>query len=163
MGEDSADQTPDVVIFFDANMPDMERCRGDCSSSDLLCVHRFNFTAHPVWCRKAIKGLDDFRVLEYFFNFITRHNNWQTGRKPLFVLVTKDHKFLERGVPEAYKKALKAQKTKLTLKFNESSVLSDESIILIKVIDCDNYGTDRRDNLRCTIKLLNEMWNGFAF
>lgn len=157
LGEEKG-SPPDAVIFFDANMPKMDRCSNNCSNKDLvLCVHRFACRVYPDHPGKALESLDDFHVIQHFFDRIRK--DWQSAvPKPLFFLITKDEDFLEVDAPEAYREAVKARKNKINIFFGEKSVSDGMHEIFILEMSPKKYGKNRNDNLRCTIQEFNKLW-----
>ena len=163
---DLEDGECDAIVFLDANMPNMDKCSNYCSGIDrdlVLCKHRFAFVGSVLSHRKALVGLDDFRVLQYFFKLIEKNPDWQAEtQKPLFILVTKDQDFLIKDVPESYARAVNAGQNQIDLTFLNGGVVSDgKNQIIIMAINCKNYGDTRIDNLRCMIKNLNDLWFKF--
>ncbi|MBI2670021.1 MAG: hypothetical protein HYX20_02680 [Candidatus Yanofskybacteria bacterium] len=159
MGDEISDPV-DVVVFFDANMPKMETCSSNCSDKELVfCVHRFFFKAEAFHPGNALFRLDDFQVLQYFFQYIRKNKRWNNvTKKPFFVLVTKDEDFLENDAPVAYKKAERTNINKFKLDFYEDSVSDGENIIFVLEISSKNYGTNRCHNLHCAIEKINKFW-----
>ncbi|MBI2062920.1 MAG: hypothetical protein HYT61_01615 [Candidatus Yanofskybacteria bacterium] len=159
-----ADGPADVVIFFDANMPNMDKCSDNCSKKgkDLVfCVHRFNFKAQIIYPGKKLDRLDDFQVIKYFFDLIRNNKAWEDpNKRPLFVLVTKDHNFVQ-DAQSAHQRAIKSPKANLPgFHYAKDRVYDDyfDFEIIVQLINCENYGTNRQDNLRCTIRELNKLW-----
>lgn len=160
--EDERPRYPDVVIFFDANMPNMDTCSGNCHYRNkklILCLHRLIFVANVMYSRRALKGLDDFKVLQYFFKYIKR--KYTLGgviKKPLFILITRDEDFLENDAPKAYRKAQKAGSNEVKLFFSKNSVSDGENVIFVLEIIHKKHGDNRLSNLRSAIEKANKFW-----
>lgn len=154
---DETNGSVDVVVFFDANMPKLDECDEDCIiEQPKLCIHRFLFQAYVVPRGNSLEGLDDFEVLQYCFKLIEKTKNWQNrNRKPLFVLITRDHNFLKKDAPEAYREASLKQKNKLNLTFHDNCVSDGKYNIRVLFI---NPKLNRTNNLHATIDKLNELW-----
>ncbi len=155
------EETFDVVLFLDANMPRFDRCSENCADKSLvLCAHKFDFKALVIHPGKALEGLNDFRVLQHIFKIIRRGRAWTRGKKkPLFYLLTKDHDFLNRDAPNAYNCAVRRGENEVTLEFKKGSVSDGENEIFVKVVGCKSYGTNRQDNLRCAVQIMNKVWS----
>lgn len=149
----------EAVIFLDANMPNMDQCNGRCVGKELVfCKHKLVFLAEFVHPGRALDNLNDFLVLEHFFKLIRDHDDWlNTYQKPVFILLTKDHDFL-KDAEYAYGKVAKIRKREPVFNIDSNSVCDGEIEIIIKLINCKNYGSDRYDNLRCAIQVLNDFW-----
>ncbi len=147
----------EAVIFLDANMPNMDNCNGQCAGKELVfCKHKFIFSTEVIHPGKALDNLNDFFVLEYFFKLIRSHNDWCDAiQKPIFILLTKDIDFL-KDAERAYKKVVK-KRSGVPI-FNTDSVCDGELKIIVKLISCKNYGSNRYDNIRCAIQILNDFW-----
>lgn len=160
--EDERRVPPDVVIFFDANMPSMDTCSSNChykNKKSILCLHRFTFVAKVIYSRKALRGLDDFKVLQHFFKYIERNYTLPSAvKKPFFILITRDEDFLENDAPEAYRKALKDGRNKVNLVFSKNSVSDGENVIFVLKIAHKKHGDNRLNDLRSAIKEANKFW-----
>ena len=159
---DELAQPVDVVVFFDANMPTMDICSNNChhkNKKPILCLHRFKFVANVMYFRGALKGLDDFEVLQYFFKYIKRKYTLQSAiKKPLFILITRDEDFLENDAPEAYRKALRAGKNEVNLVFSKNSVSDGKNTIFVLEITHKKNGDNRFKDLRSAIEKANKFW-----
>lgn len=166
MGDEAANASDavllpvEVVVFLDANMPNVDKCNGKCAGKGLVfCKHKFIFSTEVIHPGKALDKLNDFLVLEYFLKLIRSHDDWcNADQKPIFVLLTKDVNFLE-DAERAYKKVAKRRKGKPLFNTDSNFVCDGELEIIIKLISCKNYGSNRYDNLRCAIQILNDFWN----
>ena len=150
---------PEVVVFLDANMPNLDQCNGKCAGKELVfCKHKFIFSAEVVHSGRALDNLDDFQVLECFFKLIRSRDNWRDAvQKPIFILVTKDLDFL-KDARRAYQKVAKKRNGKPIFNSSSNYVCDGELKVIIKLINCKNYGTNRQNDFRCTIKILNDFW-----
>jgi len=86
----------DVVVCFDANMPNVRDCRRGCSSrAHYPCRHRFG---PRIWvlsepARLSFTRLTDLQVILDFLHIIHRRWHDHHGRKR-FIIVTHDERFL---------------------------------------------------------------------
>ncbi len=149
----------EVVIFLDANMPNMDKCNGKCAGKELVfCKHKFDFSTEIVHLGKALDRLNDFQVLERFFKSIRDRDDWlNVNQKPVFILITKDHDFLE-DAERAYRRVARSRGGEPIFNKDSNSVCDGEIEIFIKLVSCKNYGSDRYDDLRCAIQILNDFW-----
>ena len=154
-GEDPAD----VVIFFDANMPRMAVCKDGCETNrNILCKHRFNFMGLMA-NRGNLTGLSDWEVVQRFFDLIDA-NNWSARKpKPLFVIVTKDHNFIDDLKIDYFDERQNGQ-TACALEFRPDLIIRTEPKPKIKIrriwIKHRASGDDKDRDLMCAIDLLNK-------
>ena len=124
----------------------------------VFCKHKFYFSTEIVHPGKALNRLNDFQVLELFFKLIRDRNDWfNVDQKPVFILLTKDHDFLE-DAERAYRRVARSRGSEPIFDKDLNSVYDGEIEIIIKLINCKNYGSDRFDNIRCAIQILNDFW-----
>lgn len=95
----SVDAGARVVLWFDANMPDLRSCRRGCRSDrSHLCRHRFGPWVELIDDPNLMSflRLNDLQVILFFINFILR--TWPTTgtrHNRHFVLMTHDVRFIE--------------------------------------------------------------------
>lgn len=156
MGDEASGQV-DVVIFFDANMPKMDRCSNNCQGKDLVfCKHQFNFNVHLTRRSKSTNGLSDFEIVRYFFNLIKY--NWPSVRpRPLFILVTRDYNFIE-DVKLGYLDERQDNTANIHLAFAKKSIKSEGLELLVVTVRHKPCGADRDDDLRDMVDKLNRLW-----
>ena len=159
MGDETSGQV-DAVVFFDANMPKLRSCSANCKIKKTeLCRHRFNFNAKVIHPTEYINFLRfyDFQIILHCFYLIKRNARYrhlaENGR---FVIVTKDRSFL-RDAEDAWLKKRKS-KTKPTLGFGRDFIACGSVKIVVKTINCKNYGTNGSHDIFCAINELNKMW-----
>lgn len=138
-------------------MPHLDICdkKAFCGEKDMvLCVHRFNFSAIPIHPGRALDRLNDFQVLEYFFESIRRHKWLSLKPKPLFILVTKDINFLQDAEMED-------RSRDCPVTFYDDAVLFrdflDDCLIEVVLIE-HREGNNHITNLRSMISKLNKLW-----
>lgn len=157
---EQAEKPVDLVIFFDANMPKMPACKCGCETDDgILCKHRFNFIGHML-DRGNLTGLNDWEVTKRLFDLID-NGGWPSKKpRPFFVLVTKDHDFIE-DLKVDYFDERQNHGTKVSLRFGKDLITRIDqkpSIVVIKIwIKHRASGDDRESDLRSAINLLNEL------
>lgn len=150
------EQAADVYLCFDANLPKMISCRPKCEdNSSILCLHRFNFNARIVRCNtKRFGGWQDLRILLYFLKYIRQGIEESIiPKEALFVLVTKDRKFIEAAELEWSEYNSEEQ-----LMFGDNFVRLGDITIFIQSIDCKNYGDSGPDNLKCVVHKMNNFF-----
>lgn len=150
----------DMVVFLDANMPKMHKCSANCKTQKTqLCRHRFNFNAKIIYPTEYINFLRfyDFQIVLHCFYLIKRNIHYkylaENGR---FIIITKDRTFL-RDAEDVWVKKLKP-KTKPKLEFGKYFITCRSWKIIVKVINCKNYGTNGGHDLFCMIDELNKLW-----
>ncbi len=150
-------KTLDAVLFLDACMPRIEKCKSGCQSNEsVLCRHRFNFNVKILHTTRYIDFLCfyDFQIVLHCLFLIQKSATFrrlvESGN---FIIVTKDRKFLE----DARKMwlARSNKKTHPKLDFGPDSISWGKYKIMVKLIRCKNYGTDKDDDLRCLIREMN--------
>lgn len=147
-----------MVIFFDANMPKIDPCEQGCPKNSLiLCKHRLRFNASVVYLGKTIVGLSDFRVVQRCFALIQKNKKWHRKNCPLFVLVTKDHDFLD-DVKSGYVNELDRETTDITLSFADNCVICGVTRLVVRVLDHEPYGWRKNRDLCCAFTRLNQLW-----
>lgn len=87
---------PSVVVYFDANMPDIRECRHGCSSNaNHFCRHRFGpgiwLVSKPGWL--IFTRLSDLQVILDFLYTINHCVRKLRGHRT-YVLVTHDEDFI---------------------------------------------------------------------
>lgn len=157
---ESKENTPRVVILFDACVSKMENCvPGRCENDhDILCKHRFNFDFYIL---NGIHGqsylssvmLLDFQAVLHFLYFIFQ-NRVPGPKNSKYVFVTKDKKFLQSAQKEWKEKAKK--RTRPRLNFGSNFVRNGKIVIYIECIESKAYGSDRCDDRTAIINQLNE-------
>lgn len=158
MSEPVLELVPDAVIFFDANMPNMDACSANCKNKNLvLCKHRFNFNACLVSHSRDIDGINDFYVTRFFLDLIKTNHEWNSELRPRFVLITKDHNFI-RDVQVDYFDELEKGTAGITLKFTKNSIWSGDLELRVVLIQHKAYGDNKVSDLYHVIKALNQMW-----
>lgn len=160
--DDETGSRVDMVVFFDANMPNMHKCSANCKPKKTqFCRHRFNFNAKVMYASEYIDFLRfyDFQIVLHCLYLIRKNvyyrNLAENGR---FIIITKDRNFL-RDAEKEWVKKLKP-KTKPKLEFSRNFVACGLWKIMIKVINCKNYGTNGDHDLFCVIDELNKLWAG---
>lgn len=159
MGE-PAEPAPDVVIFFDANMPKMDACSANCQTKELvLCRHKFDFNACLVTAGHDIYGLSDFHVVRYFLNLI-RAGDWnKDGRSPLFIIMTKDRNFIQ-DVKLDYFDELEDNTADIILSFAGRGLIScDGCTIRVVTVSHKPYGASKKQDLHNAIESMNRIWS----
>lgn len=159
MGDETGNPV-DAVVFFDANMPKMHKCDTSCKARKTqLCRHHFNFNAKVMYPSDYIGFLRfyDFQIILHCLYLIKRNARYKyladNGR---FIIVTKDRTFL-RDAEDVWFKKLKP-KTKPKLEFGRDFVSCGSWKIIVKLINCKNYGTNGDHDLLCVIDELNKLW-----
>ena len=156
------ENTPRVVVLFDACASKMEECiPGQCESDDsILCKHRFNFDFYVL---NGIHGqsylssvrLFDFQVILHFLYFIVQ-NRVPRPKNSKYVIVTKDKKFLQSAENEWRAKVKKHTRPKLT--FGPNFVRNGKIVIYVECIESRAYGSDRYDDRAVVIDQLNKQF-----
>lgn len=159
MGDEASSQV-DVVVFFDANMPKMHQCGVSCKTRKTqFCRHRFNFHAKVIHATKYTDFLRfyDFQIILHCLYLIKRNARYKyLAENNRFIIFTKDRDFL-RDAKEEWTKKLKP-KTKPKLEFSRDFVACGSWKIMVKLINCKNYGTNGNHDLSCVIDELNKLW-----
>ena len=150
------EESVDAILCFDANLPKMEKCTGDCKTvKTVLCPHRFNFKSKITYCNTPrFYKWPDSEILLYFLDYV--RDNIKDGSAlatTLFVILTKDVDFLKDAEYE-----LRRDIRGNNLDFSGNFVTCGDIVIFIKTIDCKNYGTKGRDNLGCAIYKMNNFF-----
>ena len=154
------EDSPRIVILFDACTPKMEECiPGRCESdTDVLCKHRFQFNCYIL---NGIHGqsylssvmLFDFQVILHFLYFIFQ-NRVPGPKNSKYVIVTKDKKFLASAQNEWQKNVKK--RTRPRLNFGPNCVKNGSKVIYVECINSRACGSDRCDDRTAIINRLNE-------
>lgn len=157
MGE-PAEPVPDVVVFFDANMPKMDACSANCKNISLVfCKHKFGFNACLVNHSRDICGFNDFNVARFFLDLIGKNDQWNRKPRPVFILITKDHNFVEDVKPD-YLDELKKGTAGIKLSFTGNIIKRDSLELKVVIIEHKPYGDNRNSDLRLMIEKLNRRW-----
>jgi hypothetical protein len=147
------------MICIDANLPTLEKCQYNCdSNSSILCIHRFKtkvFVEH--FNTKRFSGWSDLRVFTYFLGqIITNIAEGRIRLTPdcLFIILTKDRNFLED-----IKREWESQFTngRLKLMFKKDTIVCGGLKIIVRQINCPNYGSKKSDDLRCCFLKVNKL------
>jgi len=144
----------DTCLCFDANLPKMDSCGRNCENdSSILCEHRFNFKAKITYCNgRRFSGVSDLNILYYFLDYIRDGiNDGSVARDAMFVILTKDTDFLKDAELEWSRKT-----GDMELVFNKESVECGEIVIFTHLVNCKNYGTKGRDDLKCIVYRMNK-------
>lgn len=152
----------DAVLFFDACMPKISRCRDDCQNNKkIFCRHRFNFKTKIFHTNDYMDftRFYDFQVILHCFYLIRNNKSClRLAEKGRFFLITKDRTFL-RDAEKEWKDRIKA-KTQPKLSFNPKSVSCGQYVIKIIEVDCKNFGTDKHDDVECVVEEVNKQIRG---
>ena len=132
----------------------MDSCAPNCDSdSSILCQHRFNFKVQITYCNgRRFSGVSDLNILYYFLNYV--HDMIDGGsitRDALFVILTKDTDFLKDAEAEWLRKIGGEE-----LVFTKDSVKWGDIVIFAHLVNCKNYGTKGRDDLKCIVYRMNK-------
>lgn len=145
------DPRVDVFLCFDANLAKLEQCGSDCEGKEnILCVHRFEPRVRILRINNSkFRGWSDPRVLTYFLGeiMIGIAEKRFDPRGSVFIILTKDRNFIgdvKRGAAAIP-----------NLTFSSNSISCGGITILIKQVNCPNYGSKRADDLRCIFKIVN--------
>jgi hypothetical protein len=87
---------PNVVVYFDANMPDIRECHRGCTSrATYFCKHRFgpgiSLVSKPGWL--IFTRLSDLQVILDFLYTISHYFRKLRGHRT-YVIVTHDENFI---------------------------------------------------------------------
>ena len=100
-----------AVLFFDECMTKLSECKPNChKKQNIACKHRLNFNVEIIYTDGSrsgfAKGQSDYELTHCIFDFIRERKFARNGnsRRPIFVLVTIDGKFLGAAKKEAAKK-----------------------------------------------------------
>lgn len=146
----------DVMLCFDANLPKMSACCGDCFNNPmLLCHHRFHFKAHICYCNtKPLQRFSDLNIVLHFFRCIDESiEREMVSANSLFVIVTHDTDFLK----DAEREYLHSNRES-GLVFTSNHVRKNGICVFVKLVDCKNYGRGKIDDLRCIIFKMNKFF-----
>ena len=161
MNEQTAKAIPDVIIFFDANMPKMDACSANCKNKCLVfCKHKFDFSACLINHSRNLCGLNDFNVTRFFLDLIRKNNWWNRKPRPIFILITKDQNFIEDVRPD-YLNELKNGTAGIRLSFTGNSIKCGVLELRVVIIKHKPYGDNKNNDLRDVIKKLNQLWVDF--
>lgn len=153
------ESTINLVLFFDANLPKIRKCRPGCKgASHIICQHSFGFNATFLHTSEYADFLrfSDFQVILHCVFLILHNKKYQRAAESRrFIIVTKDQKFLQDAEKVWQEKA--KPKTRPKLIFGRESWVSwNGFVIFVKTIGCKNYGTNRKDDARCLVEQLNK-------
>ena len=155
----STTESVDAVLFFDANMPKMDACSANCKNKSLVfCKHRFDFNACLVNHSIDLCGLNDYNVTRFFLDLIKKNDQWNRKPRPIFVLITKDHNFIEDVRPD-YLDELKKGTAGIKLSFTKNSIKCGVLKLRVIIIEHKPYGDNRNSDFRLMIEKLNRSWD----
>lgn len=142
----------DAFLCFDANLSKLERCETNCEINEhILCIHRFrpktyifNITSNK------FEGWSDLQVVTYFLGeiLIGIAEKKFDPNKCIFILLTKDRNFIEDVRFEA--SAIP------NFEFSYNFIYCGGITIIVKQINCPNYGHNRTNDMKCAIEIVNE-------
>ena len=145
----------DLFLCFDANLAKLERCKSSCETNEnILCVHRFEPRVQILGISSSrFRGWSDPRVLTYFLAQI------MTGiaekiidpRQCVFMILTKDRNFIDdvrRGAAPIP-----------SFTFSADSISCGGITIFIKQVNHPNYGSKKKDDLKCIFEIVNNFFN----
>ena len=153
----------DAVLYFDANLPKLKRCKENCESREgILCVHRFNSRVCVEYYNakrfnKTKKGAKwtDFKVITHIISDILAKIAEDTISPThcAFIILTRDRNFIE-DVKIGWQESKGGRY--LDLEFSGNSIVFGDIIIFVQQIDCPGYGHSRSDSLRCAFEKVND-------
>lgn len=148
----------DLVLFLDANMPNIQDCRSSRCLADgrIFCKHRFHFEFK--WFREEglihSVRLFDHQVILYCLGLM-RKFSWvkNLAQKGRFVLITKDHNFLRDAQTEWKKRT--HYNTSPKLDFGKDRVTIGKLSIIIKTVLCPKEDPGGQEDFLRIIAELN--------
>ncbi|PIR41870.1 MAG: hypothetical protein COV30_01620 [Candidatus Yanofskybacteria bacterium CG10_big_fil_rev_8_21_14_0_10_37_15] len=148
-----------AFLCFDANLPNLERCKTNCASSKKsLCIHGFKNKVKVEVCDpKRFHAWSDLRVFTWFLGniFVNIANGIILPNDCLLMILTKDRNFIEDVKKEWEEKRLWEH---LSFVFSNNSISCGRLEVFVQQIDCLNYGNSRTDNLRCAFEKVNSFF-----
>ena len=163
MAPEAEEQTIDAVLGIDANLPRMDNCSGRCQNNPLvLCRHKFNFSAEIKYYntgefrdkKKPNKGWPDSRILLHFLDHIKEGiERGRFSRGVVAVLLTKDFDFIKDAEYE-----LRRNVRGNELIFGNDFVAMGDIVVIVKKVDCRQYGTDKNADRKCIIWKMNNLF-----
>lgn len=132
----------------------MDNCGRNCESdSSVLCEHRFNFKANITYCNgKRFSGVSDLNILYYFLEYVRDGiDDGSVAKDALCVILTKDTDFLKDAEAEWCRRTGEKD-----LIFGGDSVKCGDVVIFTHLVNCKNYGTKGRDDLKCIVHGMNK-------
>lgn len=149
------EEAADTCLCFDANLPKMDTCGRNCGNNTLiLCCHRFNFKVKITYCNgRRFSGVSDLSILYYFLDYIRDEIDAGSVRKDaLFIILTKDANFLKDAEAEWSRKTGLGEPI-----FNSDHVICGDLVVFTYIVNCKNYGTRDRDDLKYLIYKMNKL------